>query len=90
MPAASKDETLETELRASDWKHLMVLPTFRRWLWHHGGTVSSFDLRSPLMLEAQHACPLEFIEMVREGLNRENAVKAAREAVPKPGESSRP
>lgn len=74
----------EAALRLSDWKSLMALPVFRRWLWHHAGTVASLDLRSPLMLEAQRSCPLEFVELVREGLQAENAAAAglASEAVP--------
>lgn len=78
-------------MASSDWKSLMALPVFRRWLWQHGGTMATLDLRSPLMREAQVMCPLEFVEMVREGLQRENTVTATlrAEAVPASKDASR-
>lgn len=77
-------------MHVDDWRRLMAQPVFRRWLWKHGGTVASFDLRSPLMREAQAVCPVEFVELVREGLQRENSAAALERAepVPKAGDRS--
>lgn len=86
MTPADKAAALEAEVKRSNWKTLMQQGVFRRWLWEHAGTELAMDLKSPLMREARAACPLEFVEMCRENLQRENNDAALGEAVPKSGE----